>query len=384
MEIKLLFVIPLSFRYGETDIRNALILLPRQEDELLDHTSKVKTTRMTPEESTLLAEFGFQLYYQIAALICTCTFFGFYLLATHIAFHLLYRRGIKSVASKTLLGCLILIFINYIWVFIVKCAANMVDIKVSLTQNQSGGDLGAQLDNAGVALLPYQYTIAWPVTLNLIISDCIVTWRAWVVWTGNTQLRLCLAIFAFASFVVNIIDCVFDDIALKSFWAISAWDTAAAFLSFGLNLIATLLIAFKVWQHHQVVKTWANHQRTEVEKVLLLFVESGALYCLFQLVYSIMILLSASSSGGTTSLMIATSIIIECFIFASALFPVSIIIMINLEWSPLEYTIRQSDEEAGTRRGDISTLQFARDTRVEDLSMQAKPSQSQVPSETEV
>ncbi|KAF8826989.1 hypothetical protein HHX47_DHR5000764 [Lentinula edodes] len=124
------------------------------------------------------------------------------------------RKGTRGGPRKILLACLVLLLLTYTWAFVVKCAANLVNIQAALVQNQSGGDLTTQIDNAAIAVLPYQYMIAWPVTLNV---------------------------------TVNIVDCIFDDIALKSFWATSAWDTAAAFLSFGLNLVATLLIALRVW-----------------------------------------------------------------------------------------------------------------------------------------
>ncbi|KAJ3864234.1 hypothetical protein EV359DRAFT_81633 [Lentinula novae-zelandiae] len=321
---------------------------------------------MTPEESALLSDFGAQLFYAIAALICTCTFYGIYLLATSIAFYLLFRKGTRGVARKILLACLVLLLLTYTWAFVVKCAANLVNIQGALVENQSGGDLTTQIDNATIAVLPYQYMIAWPVTLNpsdagfeLIISDCIVTWRAWVIWTGSKPIRGCLLIFASASFVVNIVDCIFDDIALKSFWATSAWDTAAAFLSFGLNLVATLLIALRVWQYRQVMKSWVNHPRTYAENILLVLVESGAVYCVLQFVYSMLILFSERSPGGVTPLFIATSM---------ALYPVSVIIIVNLEWSPLDYTLRNtyaSNEESGNHRARISSLKFAQETQLE-------------------
>ncbi|KAJ3923538.1 hypothetical protein F5877DRAFT_74235 [Lentinula edodes] len=330
---------------------------------------------MTPEESALLSDFGAQLFYAIAALICTCTFYGIYLLATSIAFYLLFRKGTRGGPRKILLACLVLLLLTYTWAFVVKCAANLVNIQAALVQNQSGGDLTTQIDNAAIAVLPYQYMIAWPVTLNLIISDCIVTWRAWVIWTGSKPIRGCLLILASASFAVNIVDCIFDDIALKSFWATSAWDTAAAFLSFGLNLVATLLIALRVWQYHQVMKSWVNHHRTYAENILLVLVESGAVYCVLQFVYSMLILFSARSPGGVTPLFIATSMVIEWFLAASAsipsssaLYPVSVIIIVKLEWSPLDYTLRNtyaSNDEAGNHRARVSSLKFAQDTQLE-------------------
>ncbi|KAJ3856852.1 hypothetical protein EV368DRAFT_78252 [Lentinula lateritia] len=294
---------------------------------------------MTPEESALLSDFGAQLFYAIAALICTCTFYGIYLLATSIAFYLLFRKGTRGVPRKILLACLVLLLLTYTWAFVVKCAANLVNIQAALVRNQSGGDLTTQIDNAAIAVLPYQYMIAWPVTLNvsdfsefavaqpsdagfeLIVSDCIVTWRAWVIWTRSKTIRGCLLILASASFIVNIVDCIFDDIALQSFGATSAWDIAAAFISFGLNFVATLLIALRVWQYHQVMKSWVNHHRTYAENILLFLVESGAVYCVLQFVYSMLILFSERSSGGFTPVVIATSMVVEWFLAASASIP---------------------------------------------------------------
>ncbi|KAJ4491955.1 hypothetical protein C8J55DRAFT_588595 [Lentinula edodes] len=77
---------------------------------------------------------------------------------------------------------------------------------------------------------------------------------------------------------------------------------------------------------------------------------------------------SERSSGGVTPLFIATSMVIEWFLAASALYPVSVIIIVNLEWSPLDYTLRNtyaSNEEAGNHRARISSLKFAEDTQLE-------------------
>ncbi|KAE9410065.1 hypothetical protein BT96DRAFT_1012321 [Gymnopus androsaceus JB14] len=340
---------------------------------------------MTPEESALLSDFGTQIFYQISALICTCTFYGVYLLAAFIAFYLFFRRGTAGRPRKILLACLVFVLLTNTWVFVVKCSANLVEIKVALMQNRSDGDLAAQIDDAVVAILSFQYMLGWPVTLNLIVSDCIVTWRAWSIWADNRLVKGCLIILAVANFVINIIDCIFDDIALKSFWATSSWDTAAAFISASLNLVATLFIAYKAWEHHRLVKIWIDHRRTNVENILIFFVESGSIYCLLQMVYSILILLTANSPPEITPIIIARSIVIEFFTAASALYPLSVIIIVNLEWSPLDNSFQliwpPDEEEEGA--GPINF--GSREPEVEvDITEQLQDIEAQPKPDTEL
>lgn len=162
---------------------------------------------MTPEESALLSDFGTQIFYQISALICTCTFYGefksaasfkllsqltqtvrrissssiycillvlvraslqsHYIAYSYLVPELFSRRGTAGRPRKILLACLVFVLLTNTWVFVVKCSANLVEIKVALMQNRSDGDLAAQIDDAVVAILPFQYMLGWPVTLNV-------------------------------------------------------------------------------------------------------------------------------------------------------------------------------------------------------------------------
>ncbi|KAE9406655.1 hypothetical protein BT96DRAFT_203145 [Gymnopus androsaceus JB14] len=317
---------------------------------------------MTPEESALLSLFGSQYYWQISALICTCTFYGIYILAAFIAFYLLIRKGLTGRARKVLFSCLAFVFIMNTWNFVNKCAANLIDIKVALIQDNNG-DLAEQLANASGALLhPWLYMINWPGTFNLLISDGIVAWRAWVIWQENIWVKLCLVTVVLANIVVNIVECAFDNEALSSFWDTSRWDSAAAWISFGLNLLATLFIALKAWQHHQAMKAlMLDGRRTTAENVLLFFIESGTAYCALQLVYVIFLAITISTTAMTPNV-IARELLIEFFTAASALYPVAIVIMVNLDWSPLDQTmLLYESSNTGPTEKTFSSLQFAHD-----------------------
>ncbi|KIK70090.1 hypothetical protein GYMLUDRAFT_236522 [Collybiopsis luxurians FD-317 M1] len=300
---------------------------------------------MTPEETVLLSDFGTSLLYQIAALICSSTLYGIYLLMAFVSFYLLVRRGTSNRPRQILLTCLAFVLLTDTWVFINKCAANLIEIWAAIARIHPPGDLTAQIEDGVATLVPFQYIANWPVTFNLLVSDCIVAWRVWVIWNEYKLIKGCLALLVSANIVVNILDCIFDDLAVASFWNTSRWDSAAAFLSLGLNFVATVLIAFKVWRFRVTMKSKFDHHWTPVENILLFLVESGAVYCGLQLIYAILITLTVTSTG-ITPLNIAKSMIIEFFIGASALYPVSVVIIVERSWSTLD---RKSEEKAAKR-----------------------------------
>ncbi|KAI0706657.1 hypothetical protein C8Q76DRAFT_801054 [Earliella scabrosa] len=66
-----------------------------------------------------------------------------------------------------------------------------------------------------------------------------------------------------------------------TFFAGDRWGMAATVLSLVTNCVATLLIAYRAWQHRALVKSQLRQgcPLTRVERTLALLVESGVLYC---------------------------------------------------------------------------------------------------------
>ncbi|KAH9850508.1 hypothetical protein C2E23DRAFT_314633 [Lenzites betulinus] len=64
-----------------------------------------------------------------------------------------------------------------------------------------------------------------------------------------------------------------------------AYGTAATVLSLTTNLVTTCLIGYKAWQHKQFIKHTLKGLscRTQVQRIMAVLVESGAIYCIIWL-----------------------------------------------------------------------------------------------------
>ncbi|GJE87221.1 hypothetical protein PsYK624_033040 [Phanerochaete sordida] len=121
-----------------------------------------------------------------------------------------------------------------------------------------------------------------PVTVNSILGDVVVLWRAWALWPRSRIVKIVS--------VLLIVSCT----------AMSTWNTVAKYTfriydsspatlpSWFANLWATALIGSRAWQHRRHVLVHLHSSfRSSTERVLLLLVESGVLYCLFGALFTL-------------------------------------------------------------------------------------------------
>ncbi|KAL1736426.1 hypothetical protein EV714DRAFT_198555 [Schizophyllum commune] len=102
---------------------------------------------------------------------------------------------------------------------------------------------------------------------NFVVSDIIVAWRAWVIWSESRVARVILAVSVGSGLVGAIIECV---------WVLE-------------RLITTNTTISKPMDYRRDVKgnLGLSTKRTQVEKVLTMLVESGSVYCLIWLAHLI-------------------------------------------------------------------------------------------------
>ncbi|KIK54250.1 hypothetical protein GYMLUDRAFT_264748 [Collybiopsis luxurians FD-317 M1] len=74
----------------------------------------------------------------------------------------------------------------------------------------------------------------------------------------------------------------------------------------------------------------AFYRRTRIQNILLLFIESGAIYCAIQALYAIFTLLNIYGPGNEILLSIL-DIFSVLLTFASALYPIAVVILINMD-----------------------------------------------------
>ncbi|KAL1705276.1 hypothetical protein EV121DRAFT_269917 [Schizophyllum commune] len=119
---------------------------------------------------------------------------------------------------------------------------------------------------------------------NFVMSDAVLIWRAWNLWSDNRLVKRVLSVCMCGSIVGGIAECawIYRDSSI-----IVGTENAAQFLIrivplLATNIVATSLIGMKVWYHRRIIRGALGlfTQKTQAEKVLMLLLESGVAYCL--------------------------------------------------------------------------------------------------------
>ncbi|KAL1700700.1 hypothetical protein EV121DRAFT_283223 [Schizophyllum commune] len=130
--------------------------------------------------------------------------------------------------------------------------------------------------------------------LSYLISDIIVVWRAWVLWPDSRLVKGLLLLCACGSTIGVTLDCVW---VLLEVGAIPmAQRTLTRTLPLLVtNLVATGLVGIRAWQYRTQIKGNLGllTKRSQVEKVLVLLVESGFVYCLIWVIAMVLQILGA-------------------------------------------------------------------------------------------
>ncbi|KAF9069439.1 hypothetical protein BDP27DRAFT_1420901 [Rhodocollybia butyracea] len=323
---------------------------------------------MTPDESALLSHIGTLIYYGIVVLIVDCTLYGFYLLAEFIALYLFFKHGLKQRIQKILFVTSVTTLTTATWDFVNQCSYNLIQIKVSLMEPLEAG-LQAQADAAQKAILPWFTMMVWPISINIIIGNGVLLWRAWAVCESDRSLRSAFITMGFVNAALCLADAIVDTIirskGVKS--GNSSLDTAQMFISLAINIVATTCIGLKAKQNPDLVKDYFaqfKSRRERFEKMVLVLMESGVVLLIFQLLYAIFGRLNVTAAQFS-NINIAWSVIATMFNAITILYAMAVIIMVIIDRSALDKlfglktTINVSTSEKTGQTTKISTLRFA-------------------------
>ncbi|KAI0323001.1 hypothetical protein OF83DRAFT_1090172 [Amylostereum chailletii] len=169
------------------------------------------------------------------------------------------------------------------------------------------------------------------VSINFVLSDSVVLWRAWILWERRAFIVIASAILMAATSICAIGHTAIiprDDLTwnyssdgqIKS----SYFGALEMFLSFISNIFATGLIGIKTWRHRAFLKKLLidESNTSKVEKVLVLLTESGTIYCVIWVFYIISHFSVFPGSSLTIPLAMAC---------VSGLYPTIIIILVHLQ-----------------------------------------------------
>ncbi|KAJ7481861.1 hypothetical protein FB451DRAFT_1237381 [Mycena latifolia] len=171
----------------------------------------------------------------------------------------------------------------------------------------------------------------WP-TLNFMICDLIVIWRASAVYSQRRWWQVVLWTVAFVDVVIWA--CAFalasrhadERTAIKQYVI-----TTSLLISIGTNLLGTGLMAVTAWTHGSLMTQMSFAKwKEEVARILLLLVETGGFWAAIQLVSCIMLQVNPIA---LTPFDVATAVIQKCVIYLAAILPTATLIIIRLHRS---------------------------------------------------
>ncbi|KAJ3770909.1 hypothetical protein FB446DRAFT_805567 [Lentinula raphanica] len=291
---------------------------------------------MSPDGQKMLVSEAQAVLSDIVNLIVTITGYGAFVLGITIAILSLLRRYPlqHSPTIRGLLVCLIVIFICFTWTVFDSGGFILAYINYTLVRSLPAG-LGAQLASADNHTIAWQYMPTWAQMVNILLSDCIVAWRAWILLQQERFWRLALVALMVANIVVGIAYCIWDIFQARAEatgYITLNWISNT--LSLTVNLLSTFLIAIKAWNLHCSMINAGLHQKTRVQRILLLLVESGAVYCVIESVYEVVAILTSYTAIGTHHLLILNTIS-STSIVVSACYPVAVMILAYNDISPV-------------------------------------------------
>ncbi|KAF9058542.1 hypothetical protein BDP27DRAFT_1343343 [Rhodocollybia butyracea] len=297
---------------------------------------------MTPEEQQAIAALATTAYFNDAALIIYSAGIGALALGIIVATRPLVNNPWTQ-NRIVLFACLLVTLITFGWMVTCVWSNYLIDdrfdfAKIKPTRGEGGLDASVQSSTAKA--LPLVYMTGWPATMNLLLSDAIVVWRAWILFQRAWFPKFALALLTIVNIGINISNCILVNLEVTKTLGpgskVMGW--LSGLISLIVNMFATGLIALKARNHHLLMTQVGIYKRSRVQNTLLLLIESGAIYCAIQMAYTVTLLINThtSSKSGFDNIFYLISAI-GCV--SIAWYPVAVIILINQHSSPVTETV---------------------------------------------
>ncbi|KAE9399115.1 hypothetical protein BT96DRAFT_939647 [Gymnopus androsaceus JB14] len=200
-----------------------------------------------------------------------------------ISMYIILKKENNGWAHKALIALLLVGAMMVVLTTCANIAANLLLVKFSLVVSLSGGFIEQEM--------------AANLKTIFLIADTAIVWRAWALWVENRLVKWTLFIIllgdigslwsyfpAYNLLAITIADSVVDtegSITSSDLNTVTL-DWLSTVLNFKVNVVATLLIAYQAWTYYQSTRAILHNKKTQVETILLLMVESGAIFGVVQ------------------------------------------------------------------------------------------------------
>ncbi|KAJ7478494.1 hypothetical protein FB451DRAFT_1242133 [Mycena latifolia] len=249
-------------------------------------------------------------------------FYGIYFVFFCVYLWFTMHESTKPRATKILLAAMLLLFLSTTAQFVADMLLNLEQIRGYLMWTDV-----PLAERRALWLKKFEpaYVLEkWP-TLNFMICDLIVIWRASAVYSQRRWWQVVLWTVAFADVVIwaYLIFRVSRDAGERSQNPTTDQHlvTASSFFSLGTNLLGTGLMAVKAWTHGSLITSakWKD----EVARILLLLVETGFVSCVMLQLNKVALI----------PFDLATAVIQKCVVYLAAILPTATLIIIRLHRS---------------------------------------------------
>lgn len=218
----------------------------------------------------------------IVEAVIQSVFYGIFLALILFSTYTLLQKEYMTKMNIAMLAITLFMFAISTTVWALSLASIVQSVKIIHLSDptRSSEDISHELDRSRNALYG-SATLVF--VINFILSDCIVLWRASVLWQGSKRkmiIPFCLLLGCGIAVAIILADCD------RSSYKANAFCIGTKYIGLGLslsvNMLATILIGITAWRHRRFIMNTLEHssRRTQVEKILILLIESSVLYCL--------------------------------------------------------------------------------------------------------
>ncbi|KAJ7046145.1 hypothetical protein C8F04DRAFT_1387775 [Mycena alexandri] len=298
----------------------------------------------TPEDIVL--SYGESLYRDFVPHDVGYVFYGIYLVVFVIYFWTTIQRPMPSIAARLLFCAMLLLFFSSTAQYIADMLLSLEQMEAYLTWTSV-----PLADRRTVWLQTHAglyKTQRWPTAFNFVISDLIVIWRASVIFTLSRWIRVSLWSVGLADVGVWLCAASItsrDAVERTQNRSIDETiNTVANCMSLATNLVGTVAIGVKAWNQRKFMKQhtmWGSN----VPRVLLLLVETGGIWAMVQLAFSV---LQQVNHGGNAKLDLATAVVARIATYFAAILPTATLIIARSQRSVDYVTLERRREQPST------------------------------------
>jgi len=296
------------------------------------------TVMIAPLERLQLQNLGNSFLMNIAGIATSTLLYGTFVLLFSLSTIAVLQRRSKSRATWTIFGATVASFLLATLHWTAHVAFFATYIRKALIEGVNGPLDSAYPYDSDERIFSMNQVMNWTLQGLQIINDVIVIWRAYVLCAGHHW-----AVFGPSLLLIGTCATSFAFLGItSSFWRLEAYYSgdrvthdllyATGALSLATNVLSVMLIAYRLWACRKNWNVALGNRWSHAQKILLMIVESGAVYGLCQLAAMLAIRKGAKSRvpvpGPRKPIDYFSFIVWEAYIRTTAMYPTIVLLLI--------------------------------------------------------